>query len=160
MVKGEVNMSNDLDNIIGATILAVEGCAPKSTDITFSTTKGDLRLYFDKDYWGRCNVHVSVEDMTGDPSDLIGGVVSVAEERSNKKEWSGKETRWTFYTIRTTKGDLDLRWYGHSNGHYSTSVNTDWTEKVEESELDKAEREAEREFQEWLEQEYKRRFGR
>jgi hypothetical protein len=39
-------------------------------------------------------------------------------------------------------------------------VNTDWTEKVEESELDKAEREAEREFQEWLEQEYKRRFGR
>jgi hypothetical protein len=153
-------MSSDLDNIIGATILAVEGCAPKSTDITFSTTKGDLRLYFDKDYWGRCNVYVSVEDMTGDPSDLIGGVVSVAEERSNKKEWDGKETRWTFYTIRTTKGDLDLRWYGHSNGHYSTSVNTDWTEKVEESELDKAEREAEREFQEWLEQEYKRRFGR
>jgi hypothetical protein len=152
----------DIDKLVGATILAVEGCELESTDITFSTTKGDLRLYFDKDYWGRCNVHVSLEDMTGDPSDLIGGVVSVAEERSNKKEWDGKETRWTFYTIRTTKGDLDLRWYGHSNGHYSTSVNTKWTEKVEESEEDREDREymeaLNRELEESFNLEFKRRY--
>lgn len=154
----------DINNIIGATILAVEGCAPKSTDITFSTTKGDLRLYFDEDYWGRCNVHVSVEDMTGDPADLIGGVVSVAEERSSKREWEGKDTEWTFYTIRTTKGDLDLRWYGHSNGHYSTSVNTEWEERVEESEDDRVYREymenLDRELREKFEQEFAIRYGK
>ena len=154
----------DIDNIIGATILAVEGCVLESTDITFSTTKGDLRLYFDKDYWEHCNVRVSLEDMTGEPSNLIGGVVSVAEERSNKKEWSGKETRWTFYTIRTTKGDLDLRWYGHSNGHYSTSVNTKWKEKVEETEeereLREAEREAEEEYMRWIQEQLRKRLNR
>lgn len=149
-------MKSDLNNIVGSTILAVEGCEVGSTSVTFKTSKGDLRLYFDKDYWGRCKVYVSVEDMTGDPADLVGGVVSVAEERSNKKDWDGKETRWTFYTIRTTKGDLDLRWYGHSNGHYSTSVNTNWDEKVEETEEEREERE----LQEWIEQEYRERFGR
>lgn len=147
-------MESDLNNIVGSTILAVEGCEVGSTSVTFKTSKGDLRLYFDKDYWGRCNVYVSVEDITGDPADLIDGVVSVAEERSNKKDWDGKETRWTFYTIRTTKGDLDLRWYGHSNGHYSTSVRTDWTEKEEEEELD----EDEKEWREFMERQWQMRL--
>lgn len=161
-------MNSDLNNIVGSTILAVEGCEVGSTKVIFRTSKGDLTLSFKKDYFTNCRVYVSVEDITGDPADLVDGVVSVAEQRSNKQEWEGngnkKETRWTFYTIRTTKGDLDLRWYGHSNGHYSTSVNTDWTEKVEETEeereLREAEREAEEEYMRWIQEQLRKRLNR
>ena len=148
---------SDLNNIVGATILAVEGCTVGSDSVTIRTNKGDLRLYFDNDYYGRCCVDVRVEDVTGDPADLVGAVVSVAEERVNQKGESGdNRTRWTFYAIRTTKGDLDLRWLGEDNGYYSVSVWTKWTEKVEESEEEREKRE----IQEWLEREYKKRFNK
>jgi hypothetical protein len=134
-------MSNDLDNIIGATVLAVEGGVVGSDSVTIRTDKGDLRLYFDNDYYGPCCVDVRVEDVTGDPSDLVGGVVSVAEERSNQEGDRGDyRTRWTFYTIRSSKGDLDLRWLGKDNGYYGVSVHTDWSEKEPEVELEEWEK--------------------
>jgi hypothetical protein len=74
-----------------------------------------------------------VEDFNGDVSDLTGGIVSVAEERvCHEGERGDYRTRWTFYTIRTHKGDLDIRWLGKDNGYYSVSVYTDWTMVGEE----------------------------
>ena len=135
---------SDLDNIIGATVLAVEGCTVGSDSVTIRTDKGDLRLYFDNDYYGPCSVDVCLEDVNGDPSDIVGAVVSVAEERTNVEGERGDyRTGWTFYTIRTTKGDLDLRWLGKDNGYYGVSAHTDWREKVEESEDEKWWREME-----------------
>lgn len=135
---------SDLDNIIGATVLAVEGCTVGSDSVTIRTDRGDLQLYFDNDYYGPCSVDVRLEDVNGDPTDIVGAVVSVAEARSNQEGESGDyRTRWTFYTIRTTKGDLDLRWLGKDNGYYSVCVWTKWSEKVEESEDEKWWREME-----------------
>ena len=135
-------MINEIKNLIGKTILAVEGCSIGNDSVTFRTDKGDLRLYFDNDYYGPCHVSVRVEDVTGDPHDLVGGVVSVAEERSNQEGDRGDyRTKWTFYTIRTTKGDLDLRWLGTDNGYYGVSVRSDWTEKEPEPELEEWEKE-------------------
>lgn len=148
-------MESDLNKIIGAKILAVEGASVGSYSVTFRTDKGDLRLYFDNDYWGPCHVDVCVEDITGDPADMIDGTVYVAEERSNNRDdGGGRRTRWTFYTIRTSKGDLDLRWLGKDNGHYSIAVRTDWTEKEEEEELD----EAEKEWREFMERQWQMRL--
>lgn len=121
-------MSNDLDNIIGATVLAVEGCNVGSESILFRTDKGTLRLY----HVQNCCESVSVEDVNGDPSDLVGGVVSVAEERTNVEEDSWQRTGWTFYTIRTTKGDLDIRWLGRDNGYYGVLAYTRWYEEGED----------------------------
>lgn len=133
---------NNLDNLVGATILSVEGCIVGSDTVTFYTDKGDLRLYFDNDYYGPCHVNVRVEDVNGDPADLVGGVVAVAEERSNQEgERGDHRTKWTFYTIRTSKGDIDLRWIGRDNGYYSVSVHSKWEEREEEPELEEWEKE-------------------
>jgi len=119
----------DLERIIGATIQEVTGCERESECVTFVTDRGTLRLLHHQN----CCERVYLEDANGDISDLIGGVVSVAEERSNQKGERGEyRTKYTFYTIRTTKGDLDLRWIGRDNGYYGVSVDAEWEEPEEE----------------------------
>jgi hypothetical protein len=121
----------DISILVGSTIQSIEGLAEGSESITFTTDKGILRLYHSQ----TCCESVRVEDYNGDASDLIGGIVSVAEERYNQEGERGEyRTRWTFYTIRTHKGDLDIRWLGWDNGYYSVSVYTDWFPAGEESE--------------------------
>ena len=120
---------NDLEKIIGATILEVNGCVRDSECVSFVTDRGTLRLLHRQN----CCERVYLADTNGDMFDLIGGVVSVAEERSNQKGGHGEyRTKYTFYTIRTTKGDLDLRWIGKDNGWYSVSVDAEWEEIVSE----------------------------
>lgn len=115
-------MESDIENLIGKTILAVEGMEKGSERIIFRTDAGMLTMYHSRD----CCESVYLEDVTGDPADLIGGVVSVAEERSESVDADYGVSEWTFYTIRTSKGDIDLRWNGWSNGYYSTSVYLNW----------------------------------
>ena len=115
-------MENEIENLIGKTILAVEGMEKGSKGIIFRTDGGTMEMYHQQD----CCESVYLEDVTGDPSDLIGGVVSVAEERSESGNADYGVFEWTFYTIRTSKGDVDLRWNGWSNGYYSTSVYIEW----------------------------------
>lgn len=120
---------SDLEKIIGATILEVVGCERESGCVTFVTDRGTLRLLHRQD----CCERVYLADTNGDIADLIGGVVSVAEERSNQKGGRGEDRiKYTFYSIRTTKGDLDLRWIGKDNGYYSVSVDAEWEEIVSE----------------------------
>lgn len=85
-----------------------------------------------------CCEHVSVEDINGDLDDLIGTEILVAESREadhrdkaeavlnklkGEEAYDDDMNLWTFYTIRTIKGSVDIRWYGHSNGYYGVSVN-------------------------------------
>jgi hypothetical protein len=120
---------NDLEKIIGATVLEVVGCERDSESVSLITDRGTLRFFH-----GQCCCEkVYLADSNGDVADLIGGVVSVAEERIKQEGERGDyRTRWTFYSIRTTKGDLDLRWIGKDNGYYSVSVDAEWEEIVSE----------------------------
>jgi hypothetical protein len=123
----------DLERIIGATIQEVTGCERESKCVTFLTDRGTLRLLHRQN----CCERVYLEDANGDISDLIGGVVSVAEERSNQEGERGEyRTKYTFYTIRTTKGDLDLRWIGKDNGYYGVSVDAEWEEPTVSEDTD------------------------
>jgi hypothetical protein len=64
-----------------------------------------------------------VEDVEGGESDLIGGLVILAEEVVGEVESSDcGDNQYTFYKIETTKGGVWIRWNGESNGNYSTSV--------------------------------------
>lgn len=86
--------------------------------LIFVTDKGVFVQYHNQE----CCENVSIEDICGDLEDLIGNPVLVAEERSNSEETGIGDKEWTFYELATIKGSVNIRWYGESNGYYSTSV--------------------------------------
>jgi hypothetical protein len=118
------------DKIVGAEVLDILGAEEGSESVRIVTARGTLHIRHEED----CGESVSIVDVTGDPKDLVGGIVSVAEERvedppENATEIRGEQPEsetWTFYEFRTTKGDLTLRWLGTSNGYYSEAAAVRW----------------------------------
>ena len=71
-----------------------------------------------------CCEDVCIEDVNGDFEDLLNVEILIADEKVSEGEASdwGDTSTWTFYTIRTQKGSVDIRWFGSSNGYYSEGV--------------------------------------
>ena len=114
----------DTNVLRGAKILAIEGMAPSSETVTLTTDRGVLRLHHHQD----CCESVAVEDVTGDPADLIGA--NIRDFREDTKDHPDTSESWvqmwTFYNIVTDKADAQIRWCGASNGYYSISVSMEW----------------------------------
>lgn len=104
-----------MNALIGMVFESVEST---SDEVLFRGAKS-FRLHHEQD----CCESVSVEDVCGDLSDLTGVPILFAEESSDEKPTQDGDERWTFYTLRTIKGTVTVRFYGTSNGHYSTAVN-------------------------------------
>lgn len=116
-----------IPDLIGATLTAVDGCALGSERITFTLADGSSVVFFhDQD----CCESVRVDDVTGDPADLVGSPLLMAEvatlsdndpgaqqERVDSDSWT-----WSFYKFATAKGYVTVRWLGASNGYYSEGV--------------------------------------
>ena len=73
-----------------------------------------------------CCEQVDLADICGDLKDLVGTPIVSAEESTSEKTNVGtlddEVEMWTFYHLRTIKGDVTLRWKGTSNGYYSMGV--------------------------------------
>ena len=107
--------------MIGKTPTAI---VQTSGEITFTFATGETaRFYHEQD----CCESVYVDDVNGDWNDLIGTPLLVAEERTSRENNDDFESvTWTFYTFRSIKGSVDVRWCGSSNGYYSEGVDMHW----------------------------------
>lgn len=111
------------ENLLGKTLLSCERIG--NDRIEFVCDDGsEYALYHDQD----CCESVTVEDICGNLSDLIGSPLLQAEESASNENPAGINPEdqdsftWTFYKLATLKGYVTIRWYGESNGYYSESV--------------------------------------
>jgi hypothetical protein len=112
-----------VSDLLGVTLTKVE---VRSDEIVFTTEGGDrYKLYHSQD----CCECVTVDDVCGDPNDLVGSPLTMAEESTSyenppgvAKQHQDSSFTWTFYRFATVKGYVTIRWYGESNGYYSESV--------------------------------------
>lgn len=110
------------DEMIGKVMVSASS---SGDEMTFVDTDGNrYTFYHDQD----CCESVSIDDVCGDLSDLVGAPLYMAEEVDSDgrevpptSEYCDSET-WTFYRFATAKGFVTVRWYGTSNGYYSESV--------------------------------------
>ena len=116
-----------LSTLIGLTLDEITDMELYSGAIDFTSTDGrQFLMWHDQD----CCERVEIVDIEGDPDDLIGAPIIVAEEVSSDdyQGFDGLPTptdrshTWTFYRFATRKGWVVLRWLGQSNGYYSESV--------------------------------------
>lgn len=122
-------MFDPLFHLIGLTLKEVT--VNKYDDvITYTSECGQqFRMLHHND----CCETVYIEDIEGDINDLIGSPILVAETVQDAiqqamnliiplPEKNGECEQWTFYRLATAKGWVVIRWYGDSNGYYSTDV--------------------------------------
>lgn len=132
-------MERNVNELVGKVLTNVEN---KGDELIFTCKNGDVyKLYHSQD----CCESVSIDDINGDLNDLIGTPILVADEVNNEqfeKEFAAKfkhvegsyykkddegnyepdSCTWTFYKFATSKGYVDVRWFGESNGYYSEGV--------------------------------------
>jgi hypothetical protein len=110
--------SRTLSALEGRVLVSIEKNEP-GDELLFTTDTGQRYLM---SHYQDCCETVSIEDICGDLNDLIGTPILVAEERTDSGSYEYGTYTWTFYTLRTIKGSVDIRWHGHSNGYYSEGV--------------------------------------
>lgn len=86
--------------------------------IVFENDEYEVVFYHSQD----CCESVHIEDINGDLNDLVGCEILDASEESNSSKTAYGDEEWTFYKFQSTKGFVHVRWYGESNGYYSTRV--------------------------------------
>lgn len=107
------------------------------TPTWISASRDEIHMKFSdgsEDKWLHeqdCCESVSIVDVNGDWSDLVGKPLLVCEWRTNSEddppEYPDSFT-WTFYTYRGIGGSVDVRWLGESNGYYSEGVDLHYKE--------------------------------
>lgn len=112
------------EEMLGRIIVSIDGMEAGSEEITFRCEDGTR---FVMGHVQDCCESVGLEEAVGDPQDLVGYPLLMAEEATNEKDPGQPDEypeswTWTFYKFATVRGYVTLRWLGESNGYYSESV--------------------------------------
>lgn len=116
------------EEMIGRTFTTVTGAkGGEAMQLLDDAGKG-FRFYHSQD----CCESVTIDDIVGDLTDLVGSpiveAVEVSTEGEPKPEYaddshdSHDSHTWTFYRFATVRGTVTVKWLGTSNGYYSESV--------------------------------------
>ena len=111
----------EFSELVGKTIVKIKGLEKNSDFIIFETSDGYIYGMFHSQ---ECCESVYVEDVNGKAEDLLNTPLVIAEEKKGEiKDANYGILRYTFYTLATKNGYVDIRWHGESNGWYSVDVN-------------------------------------
>ncbi|WHM52917.1 hypothetical protein [Sulfitobacter phage vB_SupP_AX] len=89
--------------------------------IRFQFSDADVLFYHNQD----CCESVVIDDINGNFEDMVGDMLLLAEERVSDDETASESGTWTFYTFRSLRESVDVKWHGTSNGYYSERVDID-----------------------------------
>ena len=107
-------------------IVDVRGLTRGSDYISILFSDGDaIKFYHSQD----CCESVEVDDVYGCEDDLIDAIlydIELVQSNDRRKDKYDESYTWSFYKFRTSKGYVDVRWYGHSNGYYSETVDVEY----------------------------------
>ena len=109
------NSLTTFGSLVGKTLV---GLIQDHDYIIFFTEDEVFYMYHNQN----CCESVTIESVVGDWNDVIDTEILTANESTDGGETDYGTYTWTFYTLRTIKGTVDLRWHGESNGYYSESV--------------------------------------
>ena len=112
-----------------ASVVVKRGYGWAHDEVVFVTVpraedRGDVKVYTSyRMFHGQdCCESVSLNDVVGDLEDIHGVILSAEETTSEAEGKQQESATWTFYSLRTVKGAVTLRWFGESNGYYSEEV--------------------------------------
>lgn len=120
-----------MEKLVGLKIIDISGLEEDSYEAVIKFENGaTLTQLHHQD----CCESVQIEQVDGNYKRHIGAIFFGLEEKvadlndpdfPYDKDRSYDSATATFYTLTTSKGYLDWRWVGESNGYYSESVSMD-----------------------------------
>jgi hypothetical protein len=123
------NKEQIIQSMIGRVFKKVDKSDDELIFIPVNENESSVVFYHDQD----CCETVRIEEIFGDLSDLENTPILDAREDSPDDpnvskfylltdETLDEYSYWYFYNFRTIKGSVTVRWFGSSNGYYSTEV--------------------------------------
>jgi len=129
---------HEYTEMIGKVFVSVEAKidgGSRGDELIFTDTDGAQYIFA---HWQNCCESVTIDDIVGDLSDLVGSPLLMAEAVAHHNEnidgvppacadadsypYCPESFTWTFYKFATNRGYVTVRWLGTSNGCYSESV--------------------------------------
>jgi len=72
-----------------------------------------------------CCEEVVIDDIVGNLDNLLYNPLLRVDKKVYHADTNyGESETWTFYTLATIKGYVDIKWHDSSNGYYSESVDS------------------------------------
>lgn len=117
---GDWDKRADFKALKGHIIVKIDGVHEGSGEVIIVTETHKFKMFHEQD----CCENVELYDYENSwgIDNYAGAIVLEAEESRSDYEEASESGTWTFYKLKTTKGELWMRWLGTSNGYYSEGV--------------------------------------